>query len=198
MSDIHDPPTQQEVHDPAILAQANELLAPAWHVELTDLAGAVAHLRQDGRPDQTLQGELRSPATAHLLPGVLSSRVPVKQRNARAQTLLEREVEPYAAWATLLGSPYPRGEIREAWRLLLQNQPHDSICGCGAALSNGGGSNAPCRGGALAASVNSRSSSGSTFWNDGCGGGGARVGYGPRRAALGRAALVRPIDEVWR
>src|SRR5439155_17237117 len=35
-----------------------------------------------------------------------------------------------ATWAALLGAPYPRGELWEAWRLLLQNQPHDSICGC--------------------------------------------------------------------
>ncbi len=115
---------------PALLDQANPLLAPDWRVELTDLTTAVARLRDDGRPEQTLRGELRSSATAHLLPGVLSARLPLKQRNARAQTLLEREVEPYASWASLLGAPYPHGEIWEAWRLLLQNQPHDSICGC--------------------------------------------------------------------
>ena len=44
--------------------------------------------------------------------------------------MLERQVEPAAAWASLLGAAYPHGELWEAWRLLLQNQPHDSVCGC--------------------------------------------------------------------
>ena len=32
---------------------------------------------------------------------------------------------------TLRGlTPYPALELKHAWKLLLQNQPHDSICGC--------------------------------------------------------------------
>ena len=31
----------------------------------------------------------------------------------------------------MLGGVYPAAELREAWRLLLQNHAHDSICGCG-------------------------------------------------------------------
>src|SRR5450432_4675938 len=52
----------------------------------------------------------------------------------------------------------------------------DNICcGAGASLSKGGGSNAGRRCIALAAaiSLNSRSSCGSTFLNEGCGGGGS-------------------------
>ena len=115
---------------PEALAAANALLAPEWHVEQVGLEEAVTRLRDDGQPAGALRGELRSPATAHLLPGVLSARIPLKRRNVLAQLLLEREVEPYAAWAALMGAPYPLGELWEAWRLLLQNQPHDSICGC--------------------------------------------------------------------
>ncbi|HZS90449.1 MAG TPA: glycoside hydrolase family 38 C-terminal domain-containing protein [Chloroflexota bacterium] len=115
---------------PAALAGANARLAPEWRVEQAGLEEAMGRLQEQGKPRHVLRGELRSPATAHLLPGVLSARVPLKQRNARAQSLLEREVEPYAAWASLLGAAYPHGELWEAWRLLLQNQPHDSVCGC--------------------------------------------------------------------
>ena len=35
---------------------------------------------------------------------------------------------PRAAW--LLGAPYPQGALTQSWKYLLQNHPHDSICGC--------------------------------------------------------------------
>lgn len=86
-----------------------------------------------------VQGELRSCKTQHLLPGVLSARMWIKQRNAAIQTLLERWAEPWAAFAEQLAAhvgmpPTPlaptRDIVRRAWRYLLENQPHDSICGC--------------------------------------------------------------------
>lgn len=76
-------------------------------------------------------GELRSPARAPMLVGCTSSRIGQKQRNHRLETLLTHYAEPYAAWAgALAGHSRPHGFLREAWQLLLQNQPHDSICGC--------------------------------------------------------------------
>ncbi len=80
---------------------------------------------------ETVRGELRSGEDyASLLPGVLSARVSLKQANARVQTALERWAEPLSTFASMLGAPYPADEIRYAWRTLLQNHPHDSICGC--------------------------------------------------------------------
>lgn len=83
-----------------------------------------------------VQGELRSCKTQHLLPGVLSARTWIKQRNGAIQNLLERWAEPWAAFAetgsadTRLALSPTREVIRQAWRYLLENQPHDSICGC--------------------------------------------------------------------
>ncbi|MDH7490644.1 MAG: alpha-mannosidase, partial [Anaerolineae bacterium] len=86
-----------------------------------------------------VEGELRSCKVQHLLPGVLSARMWIKQRNAAVQTLLERWAEPWAAFAEHLAQqrsvpPTPlaptREIVRRAWRYLLENQPHDSICGC--------------------------------------------------------------------
>lgn len=80
---------------------------------------------------ETVHGELRSGEDyANLLPGVLSARVYLKQANARIQALIEKRAEPLAAWARMLGTPYPAGELAYAWKTLLQNHPHDSICGC--------------------------------------------------------------------
>ena len=87
--------------------------------------------REDAPPLETIAGELRGGEDyTNLLPGVLSARVYLKQANARIQTDLERDAEPLSTFAWLAGHPYPRGELRYAWRTLIQNQPHDSICGC--------------------------------------------------------------------
>src|SRR2546423_15073370 len=73
---------------------------------------------------------MRSSQYSHLLPAVLSTRMWIKQQNTATQHLLERWVEPLTAWAWKLGAAYPGGLVRLAWKNLLQNHPHDSICGC--------------------------------------------------------------------
>src|SRR6266566_3020840 len=79
---------------------------------------------------QVLSGEMRSSQYSHLLPSVLSTRMWIKQENTATEHLLERWVEPLTVWAWKLGAPYPKGFVRLAWKYLLQNHPHDSICGC--------------------------------------------------------------------
>jgi alpha-mannosidase len=80
---------------------------------------------------ETIVGELRSGTDyTNLLPGVLSARVYLKQQNAHVQNLLESYAEPLSVFASLAGARYPSGELRHAWKTLLQNHPHDSICGC--------------------------------------------------------------------
>lgn len=87
-----------------------------------------------------IRGELRGSRYHPLLPSILSTRIYLKERNARAQRTLERIAEPACAIAAL-ASPlvrsetghafeYPQAELREAWKLLLQNHGHDSIGGC--------------------------------------------------------------------
>lgn len=85
-----------------------------------------------------LRGELREPTRwpttedqSFLIPGCLASRVWIKQENAALESLLCDWVEPFAAWCHLtLGTEHPDGFLTAAWRWLLQNHPHDSICGC--------------------------------------------------------------------
>jgi alpha-mannosidase len=79
---------------------------------------------------QTLNGELRSSQLSHLLPDVLSTRMWIKQQNTATEHLLERWVEPLTAWAWKLTALYPKAFVELAWKYLLQNHPHDSICGC--------------------------------------------------------------------
>ncbi len=82
-----------------------------------------------------IRGELRTSPTTNLLPGVLSARMWIKQRNHLSETLLERYAEPLSVWAWLTqpkAQPEKpcKGYLDYAWRLLIQNHPHDSICGC--------------------------------------------------------------------
>src|SRR5947199_450745 len=79
---------------------------------------------------QVLTGEMRSGQFSHVLPSVLSSRVGINQQSAATEHLLEHWLEPLTAWAWKLGATYPAGLVRMAWKHLLQNHPHDSICGC--------------------------------------------------------------------
>src|SRR5208283_4609532 len=66
-----------------------------------------------------------------LIPGVLSSRIWIKQANAACQMLLCHWAEPFGAVAqTFVGAEYPAGFLDVAWHWLLMNHPHDSICGC--------------------------------------------------------------------
>ncbi|MWV42104.1 alpha-mannosidase [Paenibacillus sp. HJL G12] len=90
-------------------------------------------LRQ-AKPDalDVIRGELRSQWTDGwiTLVNTASARVYIKQENVKSQTLLEKVAEPLAVMAYLGGGEYPRHELLYAWKTLLQNHPHDSICGC--------------------------------------------------------------------
>ncbi|MFN3432434.1 MAG: hypothetical protein ACK46X_21110, partial [Candidatus Sericytochromatia bacterium] len=103
---------------------------PEWEVVQGSLPSVIDRARREAGELATVQGELRSAADTSLLPGVLSARTYLKVENAQAQTALERWVEPFAAIASLTGRAYPADLLRYGWKLLLQNHPHDSICGC--------------------------------------------------------------------
>lgn len=81
-------------------------------------------------PAEEITGELRQGGRAYLLPDVLSARMYLKQLNAECQTLWQNYVEPLTALSWASGGRYEDGFWQEGWDLLLQNQPHDSICGC--------------------------------------------------------------------
>jgi alpha-mannosidase len=75
----------------------------------------------------TWRGELHSAHHSFVLKGTLSARFPLKLRHAAVERRLERYIEP--AW-TLSGRPWPDKELAYAWRQLILNSAHDSICGC--------------------------------------------------------------------
>lgn len=130
----------------ALLQQWGEIENPAFDLVHSSLDGYLSEmLPQIGRINAQLQGELREPGWEKkgpedewfdadgqwLIPGVLSSRVSLKQANNECQTLLCHWAEPMSAMAHIFtGIPYPQGFLNVAWRWLIKNHPHDSIDAC--------------------------------------------------------------------
>ncbi|MDI4647307.1 alpha-mannosidase [Cohnella hashimotonis] len=116
----------------AALRTARDLY-PGYEFVHSDLPSYVAAVeRASARELTVVEGELRSQRTDgwFTLANTASSRVYIKQANAKGQILLERLAEPAAAIAATLGMPHPTPLLVHAWRTLMQNHPHDSICGC--------------------------------------------------------------------
>ncbi|WP_200416083.1 alpha-mannosidase [Virgibacillus salexigens] len=79
-----------------------------------------------------IDGELRSQHTDGwgTLVNTASSRIYLKQLNQQNQVLLEKVAEPLASFAWLQGDAYDHDLFEYGWKTLMQNHPHDSICGC--------------------------------------------------------------------
>ena len=76
------------------------------------------------------EGFLYSGIYMPLLHGTLSTRMPLKLRNDECEKRIEKFAEPLSTFTWLHGDTYPREDIERCWKLLLQNDHHDDICGC--------------------------------------------------------------------
>ncbi|HSW45190.1 MAG TPA: glycoside hydrolase family 38 C-terminal domain-containing protein [Phycisphaerae bacterium] len=99
------------------------------------LDGFIEDVREErDRIEKVFTGELREPGLlgddGWLVAGVLSSRIHLKQANARCENELTRWAEPFSVFAEGLGLPCPAAFLDRAWKYLLRNHPHDSICTC--------------------------------------------------------------------
>lgn len=81
-----------------------------------------------GTPRPALHGELRDNAQSFVLPDVLSTRRYLKDAHQRLEDRLLGETEPL--WAWLQRVQPPAKALDDSWKRLLQQQAHDSICGC--------------------------------------------------------------------
>ena len=109
-----------------VVAEANGL-QDDFLFEVTSLQDYLQGTTTDGLV--VVRGELRSGFRANMLMGVTSNRVDVKRLGALAERELERRAEPLAA----LFQPaeaYPARQLELAWREMVRNSAHDSICAC--------------------------------------------------------------------
>ena len=107
------------------------VLHSSWSDYLNELKAALA---DSSRQLPEYAGELRWPCRtgqwAELFYGCASARVPLKQRNDALEWRLTRIAEPLAVMAEQIDQVDLRPWLREAWKWLLSNHPHDSIVGC--------------------------------------------------------------------
>ena len=104
---------------------------PRTEFRQAGLAAFVDAVQAAGHASARYRGELRGGKDQFILSGVWSARTYLKQMNDEAETLLERCLEPVSSYLHFRhGREYPSGALADAWKLLLQNHPHDSICGC--------------------------------------------------------------------
>lgn len=97
----------------------------AYKDKLPVVSGELAHTRDYGAEHSGgLSGNLP------LIANCLSSYYPLKQNNDRCQNLLEKCIEPLIAVSEFFGKKLNRQYANLSYQYLLQNQPHDSICGC--------------------------------------------------------------------
>ncbi len=107
---------------PEVVAAMRQL-APNLDARISGLEEYIAAVPP---PSTSHAGEIISGRYRPILRGVNSTRVWIKQENVACERLLLERCEPLDA----LTGGTAREEIRALWRTLLQNHPHDSICGC--------------------------------------------------------------------
>ena len=102
-------------------------------IKMTDYVANVRNYIQEHQvPMMTHYGELRMGGDGQLLQGTLSSRSYLKRLNVLAQNRLDNCLEPLYSMLETAGctGSYPKNYLHYLWKKLMQNHPHDSICGC--------------------------------------------------------------------
>lgn len=115
------------------VANANQIYQGKIHFEIESLSNFVRSVYQKQDTLPLLSGELDSQAHEgyESLANVASARIHVKQKNVQCQNKLEKVVEPlYTLLYFQNIIEYPQDLLYDTWKMLLQNHPHDSICGC--------------------------------------------------------------------
>jgi hypothetical protein len=109
-----------------VVAEVNDAQSD-FELVITTLAD---HLKSGPTKDlPKWKGELRSGGRANLLMGVTSNRTDVRIAAAHAERALERRAEPFSA-LFLPADKWPERLLHLAWKEMLRNAAHDSICAC--------------------------------------------------------------------
>lgn len=100
----------------------------------SSLADYLEAFRKEAKNLELLKGEMRHTNKeglwTNLMAEILSTRLYLKQENARVNNKVLYGSEPLAAMAFLAGTPYPAPFFKLAWKKILVNQAHDAVGGC--------------------------------------------------------------------
>lgn len=119
------------------LPELINIISEMENVEIvhTTLEEFTKELMEDKPKLTTIKGELINLGCYGLnnsvINNVWSSMVTLKQMNNDCETMLTSWAEPLSSFRELMGiGKYQQGFFTEAWKYVLMNHPHDSICGC--------------------------------------------------------------------
>lgn len=130
MNGVDHQPVQLDVTKAIRLANK---LYPDYHFIHSCFEDYIAEIKAELPTDlSTVEGEITSQETDgwYTLANTASARIYLKQANITASRQLENVAEPLATMAYEVTGTYPHDQLRYAWKTLMQNHPHDSICGC--------------------------------------------------------------------
>ena len=122
-------PIQTDLHK--VIALANEVQDEVV-VKQSNFKDYIAELRPYKDTFPVFEGEINGQLSAGACPLICtaSAHVDIKQKNHDVQHLLERIAEPLSMIAKMSGGEYSSDLFLYAWKKLMQNHPHDSICAC--------------------------------------------------------------------
>ncbi len=122
-------PIQMDLHK--VIALANEVQDEVV-VKQSNFKDYVDAIRPCKDTFPLYEGEMNGQLATGSFPLVstAASHVDIKQKNHDTQHLLERITEPVSLLSMLSGGEYPSDLLLYAWKTLMQNHPHDSICSC--------------------------------------------------------------------
>ena len=122
-------PIQTNLHE--VIALANEVQDDVV-VKQSNFKDYIEELRPFKETFPVFEGEINGQLSAGVCPLICtaSAHVDIKQKNHDVQHLLERIAEPAALISKLNGGEYSSDLFLYAWKKLMQNHPHDSICAC--------------------------------------------------------------------
>ncbi len=123
-------PVQTDVYKS--IALANEIYGDDMKVIHSNFKDYIDAVRPYKDSFPVLEGEINGQRTEGAVPLIdtASTHIPLKQRNHKGQNALERIAEPLSVLAMYSGDTYRYDQLLYAWRTLMQNHPHDSICSC--------------------------------------------------------------------
>ncbi|WP_455142787.1 glycoside hydrolase family 38 N-terminal domain-containing protein [Candidatus Hodarchaeum mangrovi] len=126
--------TDHTFPQPKLQKLLNELSDNFQVIKIGTIAEFIELLRK-GLVEEDIQiyhyfGEFRSSLRAPLLQDTYSSRMWIKQLSQKINDLLVHYAEPLNTYLNELTQDYPSDTFLTAWKWYLENQPHDSICGC--------------------------------------------------------------------
>ena len=112
-------------------------LYPSFEIHHENLCNAGKMLEKYADNFPVISGELvKTPENLHhylhLITNTLSSYYSLKNRNAECENLIEKKTEPLAVMSLVDGHKLNRAFLNTAYKYLLKNHAHDSICGCSA------------------------------------------------------------------